>query len=418
MTLNLKNKYLNQNILNIYFLIIFSFIPISIIIGPAVSLSNILLIIVSFLFIFLDKNNLPLLKDKIILLLICLYFYLIFNSFVSINFEISAQRNIGFLRYIILFITINYFFLKQENHKNLMKYWMLIISVVLFDVIWEFYTGQNILGYEATNKKRIVSFFKDETIVAAFINGFIFILIGYLFVDYENKNKLQKILISFFIIIAIICILFSGERSNTLKFLIGLSIFFGINNKIKIKHKIFFVLTIVCILIFSFFKFTEIKHRYYNDLVLIFADKEKRNNYIYFQLYNSGIEVFKENPAFGVGNKNYRVRTCGMPSEIYICNSHPHQIYIEFLSEHGIIGTIILMGILFYLLFNNLKIILLSRNFLQIGCLSYLITVFIPMLPSGSFFSDFNATLFWINFSLFYASNPKTNIFRKFYNLN
>ena len=96
-----------------------------------------------------------------------------------------------------------------------------------------------------------------------------------------------------------------------------------------------------------------------------------------------------------------------------ICNSHPHQIYLEFLSEHGVIGTLILLGIIFYLLFKNLKIILLSRNLLQIGCFCYLLTVFLPLLPGGSFFSDFNATMFWINFSLFYASNLNTNIFTK-----
>ena len=38
---------------------------------------------------------------------------------------------------------------------------------------------------------------------------------------------------------------------------------------------------------------------------------------------------------------------------------------------------------------------------------------FIPLLPGGSFFNDFNSTLFWLNFSIFYASNPKTNIFSK-----
>ena len=32
---------------------------------------------------------------------------------------------------------------------------------------------------------------------------------------------------------------------------------------------------------------------------------------IYFaKLYNSGYNVFKNNPIFGVGNKNYRVETC------------------------------------------------------------------------------------------------------------
>ena len=67
-------------------------------------------------------------------------------------------------------------------------------------------------------------------------------------------------------------------------------------------------------------------------------------------------------------------------------NTHPHQIYIELLSEHGLVGTIILLFIFFYLIFKNLKIIIISRNSIQLGCFTYLIINFLPILPSGSFF--------------------------------
>ena len=45
--------------------------------------------------------------------------------------------------------------------------------------------------------------------------------------------------------------------------------------------------------------------------------------------------------------------------------------------------------------------------------LIYLLTNFLPLLPSGSFFNDFNSTLFWINLSIMYACNKKTNFFQK-----
>ena len=70
-------------------------------------------------------------------------------------------------------------------------------------------------------------------------------------------------------------------------------------------------------------------------------------NNIYFQLYDSAFEVFKNNKLLGVGNKNYRVETCKETNidEKYICTTHPHQIYFEFLSEHGLIGTFIILSI-------------------------------------------------------------------------
>ena len=97
----------------------------------------------------------------------------------------------------------------------------------------------------------------------------------------------------------------------------------------------------------------------------------------------------------------------------YYCLTHPHQVYIEFLSEHGIFGTAIILSTIFYLLFRILRQIILSQNHIQIGSFVFILINFIPLLPSGSFFSDFNLTLFMINFSLVYAVNKETNIFHK-----
>ena len=160
-----------------------------------------------------------------------------------------------------------------------------------------------------------------------------------------------------------------------------------------------------------------LKNRYYNMFAYHLTDSKKFSSFLknqhYFELYRSGIEIFKDYPFFGVGNKNYRHVTCKIKkSEApYICQTHPHQIFIEFLAEHGLFGSIILLGILFFLLFKILKEILITRNSLQIACFSYLISIFLPLLPSGSFFSNFNSTIFWLVFSIMYACNNQTNIF-------
>ena len=76
----------------------------------------------------------------------------------------------------------------------------------------------------------------------------------------------------------------------------------------------------------------------------IIEEFNKRN--IYFNLYKSGYKVFKNYPIVGVGNKNYRVETCNPDNNKfkYLCITHPHQLYFEFLSEHGLFGSIIVLS--------------------------------------------------------------------------
>jgi hypothetical protein len=61
----------------------------------------------------------------------------------------------------------------------------------------------------------------------------------------------------------------------------------------------------------------------------------------------------------------------------------------------------------------KLKIILQSKNYIQIGCFIFLLISIMPLLPSGAFFSDYNFTIFWLNVSLMYSVNNKTNVFSK-----
>ena len=414
---------MNNKILNPYFLLLFSFIPASIIIGPAVSLINILLIDFSFIFLILYKKDYKFFSNKTVKLIIFLCLYLIFNSIISKDFSMSFNRNFGFVRFGILFLAFNYFFYNKRFVNKVLIVWILTLSILSLDTYIESIFGKNILGYGDEHGARIVSFFKDEQIVGGYINGFYLIIIGYLFYTNENISKKYKYFIIIFSIFFIIAIILTGERSNTIKAVSSFFLFYFFNDFLKFKEKVFSILLLILIFIFLFNTSWFLKLRYgsqfFKPVISFFQTNNefnKKNEFKdnhYTNLYQSGFEVFKKYPVFGVGNKNYRLETCSNEKNSkYFCNTHPHQIYFEFLAEHGLVGSMILFFILFNLIFSKIKIILTSENFLQLGCLIFLSTLFIPFLPSGAFFGDYNSTIFWINLSIMYAVGKKTNVYR------
>ncbi len=402
------NKYIDN-----YFLILFCLIPLTIIIGSTVSLINILLIDISFLILIIKNRNFEIFKDKTIFYFFLLYFYLIFNSLISIDFFEGFFRNFGFLRIIVLFMAFNFFFLHNFFWKKVLKFWSLVILIVLIDVFIESFFGKNILGYTGKNYgfgERIVSFFEDEPIVGSYLTGFFLIIIGFLIKEIKSKNFLFMYLIMFFFILAIVL---TGERTNTIKAVIGLGLFLLLVDVINIKKKIFLTsATIVLVLFYIFNPFTGenfLKHRYYHDII----NSLNKNN-IYLIKYKYGLEIFKENKLFGVGNKNYRIEACKIENiKKYnnLCSAHPHQIYLEFLSEHGIIGTLIILFVLFKLIFSKILTTHNSSNYIKLGSLIYISLVFLPLLPSGAFFSNYSLTIFAINLSIFYALDKKLNIY-------
>ena len=416
---------MNNKILNFYFLFLFSFIPASIIIGPAISLFNILLIDFSFIFLIFYKKDFKFLSNKTVKLIIFLCLYLVFNSIIAKDFSMSALRNFGFIRFGILFLAFNYFFYNKDFINKVLIVWILTLSLLSLDTYIESILGKNILGYGEEYGSRIVSFFKDEPIVGGYINGFYLIIIGYLFYlnkDFLNRYKNIILIVSIFFISAIVL---TGERSNTIKAFCGFFLFYSFNDFFKFKEKIFSILLLIFIFVsllnISSFLGSRYSSEYFKPIISYFQTNNEQavkvsvgfEHNIYIRLYQSGFEIFKKYPVLGVGNKNYRVEACLIEKNSkYVCNTHPHQLYFEFLAEHGLVGSMILFFILFNLIFGIIKIILTSKNYLQLGCLIFLSIIFIPFLPSGAFFADYNLTVFWINLSIMYAVGEKTNVYR------
>ena len=164
---------------------------------------------------------------------------------------------------------------------------------------------------------------------------------------------------------------------------------------------------------FIFIKQTEFFKR-----ILIVKDDvkfiDKFQNIRYFAHYNVALKIFKKYPVLGTGSKNFR-NECS--KEEYIdekikytdirCNTHPHQIHFEILSEQGMLGYIFLLYIMLVFFRDNLKKTNLSKNIFHYAALIYLIIFFIPLLPGGSMFSSFSGSNFWIIFSIANLINKK-----------
>ena len=82
------------------------------------------------------------------------------------------------------------------------------------------------------------------------------------------------------------------------------------------------------------------------------------------------------------------------------CSTHPHQFHLEILSELGVFGYFVFVIFFIYFLTRGIINYKQNKNILHLGSLIFVfISIFLP-IPTGSFFTTYGATIFWINFSL------------------
>jgi len=408
-------RYLKNNFAEALSITLISFLPIIFLCGSAVVTSSIVLLDFLFLYILIDKKILNYLNNKFFYSFIFIWTVLLLSLFFSHEPQNSMQRALGFVRFIIFIFLIRYFFgLENKNfQKIILSAWSLIFLLISLDLIYEYFIGVNIIGIKSPMHGRLSSFLGDELNIGAWYYAFISVVLANLYYNINSRKNLAQfnsiffyLLIFIFLVVAFII----GERSNFLKIATLLILFVFFFERRNYLIKISFILITILSLSFIISQNEPIKNRFWVVFLKPFITNpvSTLNNSEYGRLYASALEMYNNNKIFGVGLKNYR-------SEIYkneyikyhaVKTTHPHQIHFEILAELGFVGYV---SFLIFFLFNfyfSIKFYIKKKNLFNLSGILFVTCYIIPFLPSGSFFTTFGASLFWLNFAFML---PKEN---------
>ena len=406
-----------------YFNLLFFLFPLSFIAGNMIININILLVILSSLVLF-GKDIFKIKFYFLDKLIISYFFFILFTGIVNdIHFFLEGLawkdyfstivKSLYFLKYLLLYIILRYL---VENNFLQIKFFFLSCTFgalfVSLDIFFQFFNGEDIFGF-VSSKNNLSGPFGDELIAGGYIQRFSIFSFFLIPIFYsKNLNKYLKYLIPILFIIFFTAIILSGNRMPLLLFLFStfLIIIFQ-----KQTRKFFLPALIASTIIFYIFinfnyKTKEIFFAFYNQIsqmTTIIINKDFQNQKIppYLREFSSFYETWLLNKYIGGGIKNFRYychhRKNIDRSSDFICNMHPHNYYLEILTETGIIGFFIIFVIFSLIIYLTLikKYFLrsvLNQNKLIIPFIFLFFVEVFPIKSTGSFFTTGNTTYLFI----------------------
>jgi hypothetical protein len=398
-----------------------------------VSLSSLSFLI----YIFANKKT-SLLKSIEFKLFLILYTIFILSALFSDFTYHSLIKTLPYLRFGIFMLLIKYLLINDDNFKVLF-FRSLIISFLFLC----FGLFLQIIGLEYLSKyingSRYSSFFFDELILGYFLIKILPIALALsLFLNYKNIFYILIFILSFMIFL-------SGERSALFSLIIFLSFLLIFTKVLNIYYKLAIISLILIIFVSTLTFFPKIKFRIIDQTVyqlnLVKTDREyvefkvedyqvgvaREEYYIplkYYLMMESAFKMFKDNVFFGTGMKTFKI-LCkdekyykkknykafeGKPDDYYKgftgldnCSTHPHNYYIQLLSETGIF-SFLFVSIIFILF--SYKFFREEKLYNKILYLSLMVNLF-PFYFTGNIFSNFLSILLYLNIGFLNLSNKK-----------
>lgn len=430
----MKYNYLNTNRFFI------SIIPISLIFS--IFLADLIVSLSSLFFLVF------IIKEKKIILLKCIEFklFLIFYlicvvSAISSEFSIySLLKTIPYIRFGLFLILVKFLLTNDIRFKIFFFNSLLItFGILIFGLILQIFEVEFISKF--VNGSRYSSFFFDELIMGSYLVKTLPLALSILF--YKKKINISLIII----FVTSLCIILSGERSAVFSLFFILSFMFFFSNFINLKKKLISVVLLLVFICSSLYLLPKVKFKLIDQtayqLSLIEPEKDymevkiednivavAREEYFiplkYYLMMNSAYKIFKDNIFFGSGIKSFKIlckdkryykkknyKAFENKEDNYYegytgldsCSTHPHNYYIQLLSETGIFSFIIVFSIF---IFSFYKFFREKNNYLKILYLSLAVNLF-PFYFTGNFFNNFICILLFLNISFLNLDKKNKN---------
>ena len=431
---NLKfyNKY-NYIILNI----LFSLIPLSYIIGNfAINLNIFLLIIFS-----LIVHNKKIFKTKLLLIdkiILCFFVFALFSAIIN-TIELSSSdhdysiliKSILFFRYLLLYFILR--FLVENNIINFKWFFISSLICTLFvslDIFYQFTFSKDIFGLEPLHPSKLSGPFGNELIAGGYIHKFsLFSIFVLPFIKF--KKTYLSIVLSVIFLIYITAITLSGNRMPLVLFLLSIFLILLFENKTR-KYIPLSLIAVSSVLLIIYKNNSIVKDSFdsfignSSSMINIFVVENitksskipEKKIPVYYQEMKTFYGTWMMNKYIGGGIKSFRhncpKRKILSHNERTTCNTHPHNYYLEILTDIGLIGLIISCLIFILTIYNSLikNYFLKTRksiNIISIPFIFIFISEIFPIRTSGSFFTTATATFIFIMIAVIISLSKQNN---------
>jgi len=401
--------------LNIYLILLF---PVMLIAGPLITEISILVIIILSYPNLYTKKSIKFNRFILIYFLAFLSYLLLNTLFNSVSIELSFKNSFFYFRFFLYAYFI--FIYLDMNEKIFFKKLYLIISLIIILFYFDLISGI-ILRESIFEGSRYSSVFGTEKILGSYLIKIlpIFIICTYLYK--KNFNLLY-----FWILLFGILIVLSGERTAFVSYvflILGIMIKPKFLKGVIITFFIFFSIFVSLL----FFENKPAKRIFYSTIKQVnFDDKNKRIfSLVHENMMIQSYLIFKENIFFGTGPKTYRIacknkvynkkilsrienynleraKIDEQPHQrIDACETHPHNLLSQVISELGLIGIIFYIIFYYYIIREFFFSLTLDENKSKY-IFPYYISIlalginFCPFIPSGNFFNN------WYSYAIYY----------------
>ena len=446
----MKKQILFFEIIPSYIIVL---MPALLITGPF--LSDLGVSIVAILFLINSKKN-DLLKyynNIYFKIFIIFWIILIISSLLSNNILISLKNSFFYFRFGIF--SLCFWFLIEKNEKILhYLFYSIIICFIslIIDGYIQYFFKENLFGFKLHGGNRVSSFFGSELILGSYLARFFPIVFGlFVFIDNKLKIKNKKLLVilTLTFILSEGLIVLSGERV-ALFFMNSSAIFIILMINDYKKYRFWTYVGSLFLIFGLIFFFPKTQERIIKQTIDGFTainSKNADNNnikefYIFTKTHNdmyiAGLQVFNNNKFFGVGPRQYRNKCKDYDESVKIeieeslryhpdkrdylltkisCQTHPHNTYIELLSETGIFGFTLVFGtfllIIFFSMMQFFNNIFNKKkkyfNDFELCLLSAMIISLWPLAPTGSFFNNWMSIVYYFPIGIFLWSRNSSN---------
>jgi O-antigen ligase len=290
---------------------LFVFIPAAFIIGPFFINSITTVIVVVYLIIYFKNHILKINNRSLFFLKVFFSFnlYLFISSLLGETPLVSIFSSVSYLRYIFLILAIS--FILERNFYYL-KYFFYVsffcIIFLFYDVLVQFFTNQNLLGFINSSSDRFTGFFGKEQISGSYSVRFLPIILFLVNFFYFKKNKffLQILVISLILFLVLV----SGERTSLFMCAVYFVFFIIINKKLKLTAQILsiFLILFICASLYK----QPLKQRFIDTtLNQLFTTSDDSSNFSFLSVRHenhikTSINIFKKNIFFGSGPNSFR----------------------------------------------------------------------------------------------------------------